>query len=350
MIIMIRALEGDAAQNAMKMLQREVDRRYEMPVRSVKNIPVDATALFAYRGDQVVSCCSVQLQRCNSSVGIIGHFDSLDDTAASSALLTSAVKLLREQGAARVIGPMNGDTWHSYRFVTSSFEIPPFLKEPCNPPFYPSLWEAAGFSVVETYDTFVIREVERAASSLKPFYKRTKRNGYSFEPLTRKNYISMLPVIYDLSCRIFDGNILYTPIDFDKFSQMYRPAIAILRDGLSWIATNAQGHPAGFIFVYPDYFEAVQSMRGGSGLFSKINFLLNRRKACRTCIKSLGVIPSSRRSGLSSALMHLALDNSCALGYQESLMCLMHSSNDSRRMGASYECPYRTYALYEDLS
>lgn len=347
MSVVIKQLNVNDAAGTMTELQSNIANATGVFCSSEVRLPSQSRPVVARRDDRVVACCAVLMQQGTDSTGAIGWFAAYDDEEAVKALLDAAVDLLKQEGATRVVGPMDGDTWHSYRFVISDFERAPFVKEPSNPAYYPKLWEAAGFSVAESYDTFVINEVEQAADKLKPFYKRVIRNRYRFEPILKKNYFARLPVIYELSCRIFENNVLYSPIDYDEFEAMYRPAKSILKNGLSWLAWNSAGVPAGFIFVYPDVIKAVRSMQDGSGLIAKLNFLINRRKATRSCIKSLGVIPESRGSGLSSALMHLSLANSNQQGYHQSLMALMHSSNDSRRMGGSFERPYRRYALYE---
>jgi len=81
-----------------------------------------------------------------------------------------------------------------------------------------------------------------------------------------------------------------------------------------------------------------------------LRFLMNKGKATRTCIKTLGVIPEARGCGLANALMCLSFENSLRLGYRQSLMCLMHSANASRRLGGKADRPFRTYALYEFTS
>ncbi len=50
-------------------------------------------------------------------VGVIGHYAAVsDDTAA--VVLAAAEERLRATGCTLTIGPMNGNTWRSYRFVT----------------------------------------------------------------------------------------------------------------------------------------------------------------------------------------------------------------------------------------
>ena len=46
---------------------------------------------------------------------------------------------------------MDGDTWHRHRLNVGPFDDPPFLLEPYNPPYYPEIWEEAGFQVLARY-------------------------------------------------------------------------------------------------------------------------------------------------------------------------------------------------------
>lgn len=320
---------------------------FHIPAPSTQAFPAGSAGFIAYENEQDVACCRAQLQTDNPSVGTIGHFQALEKPEAVKRLLAESFHWLETQGAQRIIGPMDGDTWHTYRFNTGAYDAPPFIKEPWNPPFYPALWENAGFRVTETYDSYIIDDPARAAANQKKFHARCIKNGYRFEPITAKNYAEMLPLIHDLSCTIFSENTLYTPISLDEFVRMYLPAKSLLQTGLSWLATAPDHTPAGYIFTFPDYADALRAMNGQSHLPAKIQFLLNKPKATRTCIKTLGTIPEKRGSGLTAALTYLSFQNSVELGYHETLMCLMHSSNDSRRFGGNADRPYRSYALYE---
>jgi hypothetical protein len=46
----------------------------------------------------------------------------------------TALDIVRSHGIGRVLGPMDGDTWHSYRFVTESDGSAGFLLEPPDRP------------------------------------------------------------------------------------------------------------------------------------------------------------------------------------------------------------------------
>lgn len=89
-------------------------------------------------------------------VGAIGGFAALDEAAALT-LLEHATERLRDEGCRLAVGPMNGNTWRRYRYVTSGDARGPFLLEPRNPATYPSWWRSAGFSDLSHYSSSVIR-------------------------------------------------------------------------------------------------------------------------------------------------------------------------------------------------
>src|SRR5215470_6561940 len=74
-------------------------------------------------------------------VGVLGHYASAGDDAAA-AVLAAAEERLREAGCTIAIGPMNGNTWRSYRFVVEPGERPPFFLEPANPRDWPAQFES----------------------------------------------------------------------------------------------------------------------------------------------------------------------------------------------------------------
>lgn len=347
MSITVDLVANEKGSEVLQSLERLVYATDPFHIPVTSPLPTDGACFIAYENNTPVACCCARLQTNNPNRGTIGNFQALEHPAAVKVLLTAAVQWLEAQGTNRVVAPMDGDTWHPYRFNTGPFDAPPFIKEPWNPPYYSSLIESAGFTVAETYDSHVVADPARAAGNQKKFYDRCLRQGYSFCPITAKNFSVLLPEIYTLSCRIFAENILYTPVDQDEFKRLYLPARALMQTGLSWISYDSEQKPVGYVFTFPDYADALRAMGGKSNFPAKIRFLLNKKKAMRTCLKTLGTVPEKQGSGLTAALTYLSYKNSVDLGYKETLMCLMHSSNDSRRFGGNANHPFRSYALYE---
>ncbi|MEM0969614.1 MAG: hypothetical protein AAGJ31_09710, partial [Verrucomicrobiota bacterium] len=66
----------------------------------------------------------------------LGHFSAKSREQAVE-LLGVACDELRSRGRTKIVGPMNGNTWRSYRFVCGGSTEPPFFMEPHHPSFYP---------------------------------------------------------------------------------------------------------------------------------------------------------------------------------------------------------------------
>jgi hypothetical protein len=318
---------------------------FHIPSRDA--VPEGERLLLAYENGETVARCQARMQSGSDEIGTIGLFQALHRGEAVAALLKNAAGFLMETGAKKIIGPMDGDTWHTYRVNLGPFDKAPFLKEPWNPPYYEKLWIDSGFKVAEKYDSYIVDDPMSAARNQEKFYKRCVRNGFRFSPVTMKNYFDILPDIHKLSRMVFDKNKFYTSIDLEEFTRLYRPAAPLLKTGLSWTAFDSEGALAGYVFTFPDYADAARAMNGKTGILAKVRFALNRHKARRTCMKTLGVAPRRRGSGLTAALTYLSFKNSAELGYEHTLMCLMHKENDSRRFSGGAHRHFRDYALYE---
>src|SRR5688572_20185918 len=80
-------------------------------------------------------------------VGVIGHFNSKSPEGTARVLELATAKL-REQNCSIAVGPMDGNTWRKYRFVTEAGTEPPFFLEITNPPEWADQWSAAGFEQI----------------------------------------------------------------------------------------------------------------------------------------------------------------------------------------------------------
>ena len=66
-------------------------------------------------------------------LGVVGGFQATSATATAT-VLERAAERLRAERCTLAVGPMDGNTWRKYRFVTDPGTEPPFLLEPTNPP------------------------------------------------------------------------------------------------------------------------------------------------------------------------------------------------------------------------
>jgi GNAT superfamily N-acetyltransferase len=282
-------------------------------------------------------------------LGLLGFFEALDGPEGKEGalrLLAEGTGWLRETGAGQIVGPMDGDTWHRHRLNIGPFDDPPFLLEPYNPPYYPEIWEEAGFQVLESWFS---KQVDLAAvvAHLEPRATAARASGYQLRALDLHRFTEELRLLYRLSRAIFAGNFLYTEIAEEDFLALYADSRALLDPDLVLFARSPQGEDIGFLFAYPDRFRAVAAMRGSRGLFAKLRFLRHRKEAEAVDFKTLGVLPEHRRAGVAALLMHEGHLRAQGKGYRVANHCLFREGNPSGDLDGGAGRILRRYHLYE---
>jgi GNAT superfamily N-acetyltransferase len=276
-------------------------------------------------------------------IGMLGNFEAENDPAAVRLLLDAAANWLFDQGAHRIVGPMDGSTWARYRFNLGPQDAPPFLGEPLNPAYYPVLWEAAGFTACEEYYSKRVTDLPGAATNLTRIGRRVQEQGYRFRTLQPERFEEELRVFYRLSCEIFAENFLYRPIPWEEFLAMYQPLKPLIDPRFVLFATAPDGADVGFMFAYPERRRAVAA---ASRRWGKLGYLWHA--FTRTInFKSLGVVAKHRRSGLGAALMHEGYARTAKAGYLIGNLCLIRSDNPSGRLDGDVGEVIRHYRLYE---
>lgn len=282
----------------------------------------------------------------NRPVGMIGFFEALNQPETVAELLRAAIRFLQETGAGMIIGPMDGDTWHKYRFNVGPFERPPFLMEPYNPAYYPVLWEKCGFQSLEKYYSKYVPDIAEVIPSLEKILKRVISRGYRLRPLRLDRFRDELSIFYRLSTEIFADNFLYEDISENDFVGMYEPVKAMVDPQFVWFAQAPDDSYAGFLFATHDYHEAAAAMRGGRGLMAKLRFFLNRGRSNAVNMKSLGVVNGHRRSGLGAALACQGYKMGLEKGYHRANLCLIRDGNPSGQLDGGKGTVSRRYRLY----
>ncbi len=173
--------------------------------------------------------------RCNSIVS-------------GAALLSRVSDRLKSEGFGAILGPMSGDTWHSYRLVTETDGSPPFLMEPQSKPCDLPAFEAAGFDPVARY--FSARVATADALGVSP----ARVEGLSVTPWDGHDPEAHFAQVHDVSLQAFARNAFYAPISREAFLAMYLPLVPMMRPDLVLMA-RAEGRLVGFLFGVPNWQE-----------------------------------------------------------------------------------------------
>jgi len=332
--ISIQVLENDAESAARFEQVREAvgpdGAHDDAPARS-------AIRLLGWRGDEPVARLAYQvapeLHDAPGASGLVGHYEALD-TEAGVTLLRAARRALLQQGAVRVLGPINGSTWARYRLAirptdpTAEDDPPPFLSEPWNPARYPFDFEAAGFSEIAQYESRVDSQLDAEAQDAGVVSERVRAAGIRVRPLNLGDFEAELERLYALSVECFADNLYYTPVPLEAFREQYRKARPLIDPELVLIAETEE-RPVAFQFAFRDPRSPQPA-------------------APRVIVKTVATSPSCRGLGLGGHMLDLIRRRAHAAGASSVIHALMYVRNLSMRMSARHRTEvFRRYALYQ---
>lgn len=259
-------------------------------------------------------------------LGVIGGFQATTEPATHDTLGQAAARL-RAEGCTLAVGPMDGNTWRRYRFVTDVGTEPPFFLEPANPVVWPEWWRGAGFAPLAEFYSSATPDLTTRDTRVAGVAARMTAAGVTVRSLDPTRFEDELGKIYDVSVVSFQGNFLYTPLAREEFLQQYRAVQARVRPELVLLAEQA-GRPVGYVFAVPDW---AQAQRG-----EPVTTLI---------LKTLAVLPGRSYAGLGALLVDRVHAAGHALGFRRAIHALMHESNQSRNLSAHYAVTIRRYTL-----
>jgi len=180
----------------------------------------------------------------------IGGF-SCQSAEAGTALLRSAIRQLEADAFDCIVGPMDGDTWHSYRLVTESDGSRPFFLEPVSGPHDLAAFEAAGFAPISSYVSSRT-PIEAAIGEPAPAVP-----GVTIRAWDGRDAGALIGGLFDLSRKSFTSNAFYKPIEREAFLALYQPLLPTIDPRLVFFA-YCEGALAGYLFALPDRLQGPQ--------------------------------------------------------------------------------------------
>ena len=250
------------------------------------------------------------------------------DEPSGLSILREALNLLEFAGCTIAVGPMDGNTWRRYRFVSERGSEPPFFLEPDNPDAWREQFERVGFRVMATYTSAVTGDLTKEDPRLDTTLAKLQSEGVTIRSFDPENADTELKQLFRLSLDSFQANYLYSPIDEDEFLDQNRRALPFVVPDLVLMAER-DSRLVGFLFAIPDILQR------------------QRRDAIDTLIiKTVAVSPSMANHGLGGLLVGLVQRRARGLGFRRAIHALMHEQNVSRHISRRYAHTIRRYALY----
>ena len=263
-----------------------------------------------------------------TTTGLIGHYAARDADVGRE-LLEHASNRHRAEGCDRVVGPMDGSTWHRYRLLTERGTEPAFFLEPDNPDDWPRHFTDAGFVPLASYTSALNSDLNRVDPRSDRRRAELERSGITLRTIDVARFHVELGAIHALSLAAFARNFLYSPIGLETFLASYDPIRRHLVPELVLLAER-DGQLVGFIFGIPDLMEPAR----GEPLSTVI-------------VKSMAVHPAFGGHGLGGVLMDDCQRAARKLGFERAIHALMRETNRSRLISSRYGTTIRRYTLYE---
>lgn len=283
-----------------------------IPATGVSNkIVTDNAAACLYYGDGYASLGNVE-------------FSANKSKNAAFKLLSQAVDIARCNGQQRLIAPLNGDTWHTYRTIIESSDEAKFFLEPDSPLSAEVLLEA-NFALIAQYSSSLIDLVASKKAIAEAVTKREKAIESSFEirHFNSNIFNHELNDIFALTLAAFSNNFLYQSISFENFAELYQPIKPYLEDQLVWLAYS-QSQLVGLLFAVPDP--------------------LNKEQII---LKSVAVHPHFAGLGIASYLLGRAHSEAIKLGFTRSIQALYKDENRSAALTAGLAAKViRRYGIF----
>ena len=288
------------------------------------------SAVIAYRGDLPAARAAYGVRDdfagTSGRTGFVGWYEAVDDEA-GVAVLREVVERVTALGPDRVVGPLNGSTWHRYRLVQPDPAGPlPFLSEPRNPAEYIGHFAAAGFRPLLEYESRLVAAPAGDPDVEEILLPRLLQHGISIRDLQVDRLDEELQALHTLSLEAFALNPFYSPIGYEEFAGMYRPLRPMLDPALVRLAVDGEGRLMGYVFAFSDPMAPAEHSR--------------------IVLKTLAAARAARGLGLGRALVD-DINRTAAERGQAVIHALMQSGNVSRSISRRSDSTlFRRYTLF----
>jgi GNAT superfamily N-acetyltransferase len=326
------------------------------PARHPFHQRADVRIFLAWRNDQPVGrIAAVQNRAYNEfhqdRLGFVGLFEAVDDQSVADALFAAAEAWLRGRGLTSVLGPVNLSTNEeicSPGLLIHGRHRPPVIMMAHSPPYYPQLFENAGYTGAKDLLAYWL-EGHEAPQRLKRAYDRLQRDGSvrirSFDMRRFDAEVTTIQDIYNSAWERNWGFVPLSPAEIDNVARQLKP---VVNPHLCTI-TEVDGEPVGFALGLPDYNMALRHANGRLFPLGIFKLLWHKRRIDSARIITLGLKPGFRNRGFDAAMItHIYLEGNKSGIWRGECSWILEDNWDMRRgmerIGAVAD---KTYRLYE---
>ena len=279
-------------------------------------------------------------------------FECIDDKNISQALFQAGFDWALQQGLNKILGPKGFSVFDGLGTLIKGYEHRPAFGLPYNPPYYPGLIQAAGFSTEsDIVSGYLDKSFHMPEKIIQTAELVKKRRGLSIKRFKNRkelrDFLPNLKELYNGTLNETDGNI---PLSDEEVSHLANQMLWFADPKLIKIVMKGN-QPVGFLFAYPDISAALQHTKGRLLPFGWVNLLRELHNTEWININGAGIIHGYRGLGGTSLLFTEMYDSFRNGKYLYADLVQIGVDNDRmqrelRDLGINF---YKTHRIYSRM-
>jgi hypothetical protein len=276
-------------------------------------------------------------------------FESENNPSSACEMLNAGCEWAKKHGLSEITGPKGFTALDGMGMLVKGFQYRPAFGIPYNPPYYPSLLEAAGFDTMNDVVSGYLdprkplpEKIHRVAEAVQ---RRKGLRVNRFESRKDlKKFIPGLKLLYNGAVEGTEGNV---PLTDEEVDAMASQILWFADPRLIKIITK-DNDPVGFLFAYPDISTAVQRTGGRLFPLGWMDMALELRRTKWININGAGILEQYRGMG-GTALLFSEMYKSVVEGSFEHADIVQvgventRMQNELRSLGIEF---YKSHRMY----
>ena len=211
-------------------------------------------------------------------MGIWGFFECADDPVAAAALLAAVETWTHQKGMDFMRGPLNPSTNYEVGLLIEGFDYPPALMMTYNPPYYPRLVEACGFTKEKDLVAFLVEGAYRLPEWMESMAERIgRKKGIHIRKFNLKDANAEFGLVKGIYNASWAGNWGFVPLSDDEMRDIQKSVIPFADPDLAFFIFYERD-PAAVCVIFPDINPLLKRFNGRIGLLGLLKVLLYRRE------------------------------------------------------------------------
>ncbi|HMO61825.1 MAG TPA: hypothetical protein PKC39_12615 [Ferruginibacter sp.] len=288
----------------------------------------------------------------NTQDGFFGFFDTPDNSETATALLTAAEQWLKENGATRIIGPVNPSTNEATGLLVEGFDTPPVAMMTYNKPYYNNLVSAHGYQKstdLLAYKLTTAGVDQRTLNLNDQLLKRLAMRGIRLRPIKMNDFYNEVGRVLQVYNSAWQENTGFVPMTEKEFRYMAKDLKMVLDKDFCLLAEH-NDKVIGFALAIPDINQVLIKVKRGrlfpTGIFK---LLFGVKKIDFLRVLALGVTAEYRKLGIEACFYAAIIQQAKKKGIRggEASWILEHNdmmNNGLKKLNAEV---YKRYRIFE---